>query len=242
MRYLLFFLNTLATTYSYTQRESSMALDYTKIINDFKSKDSISLYEYSFPENIDFYFLGEALAEIDYQNGIELIFLTTPRDYSSNQLCILEKNEINWVFTYKRWFSERDFLFKGYNNTAWKHINKSKGINEIPKTDTIPEIADFSYRFFSDSVLNIHTINDSTVLVKSKKNTFTPWKNLSFTIKTSNAAEYTLSQDQLLNNGFESPMTTDGEIQFNLHINRHSSLGTCSYQEDRIEISVFQEK
>ena len=242
MKYLLIFLNLIATIHSHAQRENSMKFDYTKIVNDFKSQDSISIYVYSFPENIDFYFLGEELAEIDYQNGIELIFLTTPRDYRPNQLCVLEKNDINWVFTYKRWFSERDFLFKGYNDVAWKHINDNKGISELPNTDTIPEIADFSYRFFSDSVLNIKTINDSTALVKSQKNTFSPWKNLSFTIKTSNAIEYTLTQDQLLNNGFESPMNADGEIQFTLHSNKHSSIGNCRFPENYIEITVFQEK
>ena len=213
---------------------------YLKIIEEIKNNDTLTIYNYSFQENLNHQYLGKQFAENDHKNGIEFIFLTKPSYYHPCALCILKENKIQFVFDGSIYFEKTGPFKDGYNEATWKYITKRTGLKQCHITDTIPQLRDFSF-WNPDTLFKTKKINDSTVIVKSYKNSFSPWEGMVFNIQTSKGNKHIITQQDLIYKGFYSHMDKNNLITFRLSIKRRkSSKCNCEYSNYEVaKIDIF---
>lgn len=213
---------------------------YLNIIEEFKNNDTLNIYNYSFPDNLNYQYLGRQFAENDHKDGIEYIFLTKPNYYHPCALCILEDHNIGFVF-HGSIYHEKTGPFKdGYNEATWSHIAERTELKQFPITDTIPQLRDFSF-WNPDTLFLTEKVNDSTVIVKSYQDSFSPWEGMLFNIETSKGKKHIITQKDLINKGFTTHMDKNNLITFWLNIERcKSSKCDCKYSNyDIAEIDIF---
>jgi len=227
--------------------DSLLIYDCEDLGKEIIANPSVSIWDYSKDENVNYECLGNYLAKNDIRNNILIIHsYGSPGINNICKICMYKELGISFEYYYDIIYEHKTAFMTGYNNVVKGYIKEKYGKTIFDSINHIETSKIEPYKFFSsiksdkiNNYIDITKINDSLINVKLDLDSVAKSLNLDFTNLTMelsndfNGEKTEVRYDSLKLNGYDLKQNEKGKFLLccNFNFSNVENICYCEYAE-----------